>query len=142
MKKKLATILTSALIGILLIAMLCGCSTYGKVEKAFKNDGYEVVTEADDAQKKIVTAMFGEDAESKVTIHVFKKGLADIATVVEFKTEKEMLDELKKLTEDPKIGSYVKTFIDDIQNCDIVNGNCVFISVLNFGALDTFKKSK
>ena len=142
MKKKLATIITSIVVTLVLIVTLCGCSTYGKVQSAFKNDGWTEETSVSDTQKKVVTAFFGEDAESKVTIHVFTKAPLSSATVVEFKSDKEMLDELKELTEDPTIGSYVKNFIDNIQECDIVNGNCVLVSGFLTGGLDTFKKSK
>lgn len=142
MKKKLATLVTSVLLAAVLLFTLCGCSTYGKVQKAFKNDGWTEQTEISDAQKKAVTDIFGEDAENKVTIHVFTKGVTGVATVVEFKSDKEMLDSLKTVTEDPIIGTYVKNFVDNIQDCQIVNGNCVLISGFLAGSLDTFKKSK
>mgnify|MGYP001053935628 FL=1 len=142
MKKKLATLITSLTLVAVLLFTLCGCSTYGKVQKAFKNDGWTEQTEVSDAQKDAVTAIFGEDAESKLTIHVFTKGVLGVATVVEFKSDKEMTESLKMLTEDPIIGSYVKNFIDNIQDCQIVNGNCVLVSGFVAGGLETFKKSK
>ncbi len=142
MKKKLATLITSLTLVAVLLFTLCGCSTYGKVQKAFKNDGWTEQTEVSDAQKDAVTAIFGEDAESKLTIHVFTKGVLGVATVVEFKSDKEMTESLKTLTEDPIIGSYVKNFIDNIQDCQIVNGNCVLVSAFVAGRLETFNKSK
>ena len=141
MKKKIATLITSLTLVAVLLFTLCGCSTYGKVQKAFKNDGWTEQTEVSDAQKKAVTDIFGEDAESKVTVHVFTKGIS-AATVVEFKSDKEMMDSLKTVTEDPVIGTYVKNFIENIQDCQIVNGNCVLISGFLAGSLETFKKSK
>lgn len=142
MKKKLATLVTSLTLVAVLLFTLCGCSTYGKVQRAFKNDGWTEQTEISDAQKNAVKELFGEDAENKVTIHVFTKGITGNATVVEFKSDKEMTDSLKTLTEDPLLGTYIKNFIENIQNCQIVNGNCVLISGFLTGGLETFRKSK
>lgn len=140
MKKKLAMIFSSVALIAVMIAVLCGCSTYGGIKKAFENEGYTESESVTTAQKEAVTAIFGEDCEDYCEIHVFTK-IGSVATVVEFKSTQEMQEKLKELADDPTIGGYIKQTIDNLQECDIVNGNCILVSGYLTGCISIFKNA-
>ncbi len=140
MKKKLGMILSSLALVVLMIATLCACSTFGGIKKAFEKEGYKESEDVPAAQESIVKGIFGEDAEDYLTIHVFTKSLS-VATIVEFKSTKEMEKKLKELVEDETIGGYIKQSIENLQKCDIVNGNCVLVSGYLTGCISIFKNA-
>lgn len=140
MKKKLAMIFSSVALIAVMIAVLCGCSTYGGIKTAFENEGYTESESVTTAQKEAVTEIFGEDCEDYCEIHVFTKGVS-VATIVEFNSTQEMQDKLKELADDPTIGGYIKQTIDNLQECDIVNGNCVLVSGYLTGCISIFKNA-
>lgn len=106
---------------------LVSCSSYSRVEKNFKNAGYEVVDTSDDSSVKSITAEL-EKGEIKFTMHLFKKsgaGLlgADVyAAVIEFASDAEFD---KAFGEDGS--ATLKGLITDAQKSDYVNGTCVLI---------------
>lgn len=140
MKKKLGLIFSSLALVVVMIATLCACSTFGGIKKAFEKEGYKENEDVPAAQEQIVKGIFGEDADSYLTVHVFTKSLS-VATIVEFKSTKEMEEKLKELADDEVIGGYVKQSIDNLQKCDIVNGNCVLVSGYLTGCITIFKNA-
>lgn len=147
MKKKLGLIFSSLALVVVMIATLCACSTFGGIKKAFEKEGYKESEDVPAAQEQIVKGIFGEDADSYLTVHVFTKTIGNtsvpssVATIVEFKSTKEMEDKLKELADDEVIGGYVKQSIDNLQKCDIVNGNCVLVSGYLTGCITIFKNA-
>jgi len=140
MKKKLGMILSSLALVVLMVATLCACSTFGGIKKAFEKEGYKESEDVPTLQENLVNSIFGEDAESYLTIHVFTKSIS-VATIVEFKSTKEMEEKLKELTEDETIGGYIKQTIDNLQQSKIVNGNCVLLSGYLSGCIEIFKNA-
>jgi len=119
MKKK-SLLLTCLVLAMTMLMVLCGCSTYGKIEKAFVNEGYTVNENTETYQKKLLETLNAEseeDAKAICTIHVLTKGLS-AAFIFEFSST----DEMNEKIED---SATLKGLIEDAQNSDYVNGNCV-----------------
>lgn len=122
---------TMKLIALLLLLVsvfsLVSCSSYSKVEKNFKDAGYEVVDVSDDTKVKSITAEL-EKGEIKFTMHLFKKSDAALfgtdayAAVIEFASDAEFD---KAFGEDGS--ATLKGLITDAQKSDYVNGTCVLI---------------
>ena len=86
--KKFITALCTALVVVVLAFTLSGCSTYGKIEKAFVKNGYEVQTDVEKYQDKLLEALnesSEEDAKAVCTIHVLIK----YTTILGIKTPSE-----------------------------------------------------
>lgn len=131
------------LIAVLAMAVmtfsLVSCSVYGKIEKAFVKDGYEVVSAEDSLIASVTDAVLNsikseaEEDDVTITIHYLKKGLLDYAAVIEFTGSKEM-EEFIMDNED------IMNFIGDLQESDYVNGNCVLAFGSN-NAKEVFKNA-
>ena len=96
------------------------CSAYGKIEKNFKDAGYEVVSEDNETANTIKAEL--EEGEVSVTVHVFKKSdsILNYAIILEFGSK----GDIEKSLEESET---LKGFVKDIQKSSLVRDNCVLI---------------
>ncbi len=145
MKKK-SLLLTCLVLAMTMLMVLCGCSTYGKIEKAFINDGYTVSEKTETYQKQLLEALNAkseEDAKAICTIHLLVKTengtIVNLPTAATFIFEFSSTDEMNEKINDSET---LKGLIKDAQNSDYVNGNCIAFPVLNSNAvLEIFKNA-
>ena len=116
MKRKV-TLLTVLMLTLSMLFALTACSSYGSIKKAYEDAGYTESESVQEYQDEIVEAM-GEDYENVCTIHLFTKDLLDFALILEFHSTKD-LEEAYESSET------LKGLVKDLQNSDLVNGNCV-----------------
>ena len=138
MKKKLAAIFSSIGLALLMLVTLCACSTYGGIEKKFKNEGLSENKDLVNLQEALLTKALGEDYKSVCTIHALgKDGSAlNYVVILEFNSTEEME---KKISESETLKGIVK----DAQNSEFINGNCVLVFYTPLGGgNDVFKSSK
>lgn len=126
MKKIVAIVLLAAM-----AFTLISCSSFNSIKKAFIDNGYTYIDNADsedndDAkQANTITAEL-EENEISCTVHMFKtttKIIVDIpvyALVLEFNSEKD-------LTEAIENSETIKGLIKDSQESDYINGNCLLV---------------
>ncbi len=143
MKKNFVRLLSLSLLVIMMLTMLVSCgSTYGKIEKNFKEIGYLPVEEVNETATKIAEELAVADEEGnkvKLTAHVFKKDgdfIDKYAIVLEFSSEGDI---------DTALGNSetLKGFVKDAQKSEYVNGNCVLVplTITEFNTLkEAFKK--
>lgn len=137
MKKRLVSIFSTVLLALTLVALLCGCSTYGSVKSAFEKKDYKEAESVETYQTQIKEYL-GESSEN-CSVHLFTKGLTDgIAIICEFNTT----DEIDQTVKDNKA---LQDVIKDIQKSDYVNGTCILlpIPVLTIGTpvVEIFKNA-
>lgn len=132
MKKRLVSIFSTVLLALTLVALLCGCSSYGSVKSAFEKEGYEEVEDVQTYQTQIKEYL-GDDSDT-ITLHVLKKGLLNVAIICEFKTT----DEMEQTVKDNKA---LQDAIKDIQNSDYVNGTCVLLPIALPEVVTIFKNA-
>ncbi len=135
--KKLAKILTVALALVLCVTMFA-CSSYGKVERALANIGYEKIESDKDAEK------MESESEIAVTTHVFsnKDSLAlteaykiNVVIVFEFEATDEMKEfyadseTMQGFVKDVKDDGTAEEFYNALVEKGLANGNCLVISV-------------
>ena len=116
MKRKV-TLLTVLMLTLSMLFALTACNSYGSIKKAYEDAGYTESESVQEYQDEIVEAM-GEDYENVCTIHLFTKDLLDFALILEFHSTKD-LEEAYESSET------LKGLVKDLQNSDLVNGNCV-----------------
>ena len=144
--KKVLTAICSALLVALLALTMTGCSSYGKIEKAFVKEGYTVSTNLEKYQDKLLEALNAEseeEAKAMCTIHLLTKNDAltglvptNYAFIFEFSSTKEMNEKVNE-------SETLKGLVKDVQNSDLVNGNCVLfpLSVDVKGMIEIFKNA-
>lgn len=150
MKKKLTIIFTALTLVVVMLATLCGCSSYNSIKSAFQKEGYEE-TDLAGTYESYVTAIMGNDYASAASVHCLKKGsdngggILDAITssigyvvIIEFKSNSDMEEYLKdKVSADDAEDVYEK-----LQELDTVNGNCfLVVSTLPEG-YSIFKSTK
>ena len=121
MKKITFKIVALTIISAMLMLTFVSCSAYGKIEKNFKDAGYEVVSE-DNATANTIKAEL-EEGEVSVTVHVFKKSdsiIPNYAIILEFGSK----GDIEKSLEESET---LKGFVKDIQKSSLVRDNCVLI---------------
>lgn len=124
--KKLLKTLTLTLLTVAICISAIACSSYGKLEKAIKNLGYEKVELTDDAEKE------AEDAEEAVKIHVFKEPLS-MVWIIEFNATEDMKSFIeesptaKMWLTDIKEDGTAKEYYDKLVEAGYANGNCLVI---------------
>lgn len=129
--KKIVKI-TSLLLVLTLALFAVACSSYGKVEKAFLNEGYVVATEKSEGVK---ADLFNKE----VTVHEVTKS-ATIGSVTVYICEFKSVDELK---EEYLTNSSMRLLAGDLQDCTdmdaayeklekdgYANGNCFVCTAL------------
>ena len=134
--KKFTKALTLLLI-VLATATLVACNTFGKVQKALENIGYEVIETNSTAES------IDEESDIAVTIHVFsnKNTLAlteayklNAVIVVEFKATKDMIEYYKDsntmqgIIKDINEDGTAEEFYNELCEKGLANGNCMVIS--------------
>lgn len=122
MKKFLVAVCSVMLVALLALTMT-GCSSYGKIEKAFVKEGYTVETDVEKYQDQLLKALNAdseEEAKSSCTIHLLvKKGIIpDVAFIFEFNSTKELREKISE-------SDTLKGMIKDAQDSDLVKGNCI-----------------
>ncbi len=124
MKRKIATIVTSLALVVVLLATLCACgSTWGSIKGAFEKEGYEEVDISEDLKKLYESNEDFKAAGDTATIHIMKKSLLEVSIILEFKSNKDMEEALKKhVTKEDAENIY-----EELQKLDTVNGNCFLI---------------
>ena len=142
--KNVIKVLALSMVVVLSVLMLVSCSSYGKIESAFKKADYTLKGEETGTIKT-------ENGEITYTIHTFQKEaestgniLGDLiggaqevlstAVVWEFSSSADLAAALEE-------SETLKGIIKDLQNSDYVNGNCVLTTV-NPDALEIFKSTK
>ncbi len=118
--KKAVKIVSMALLLVAVTVMLVSCSSFSKIKRNFEDAGYKVVENDDEANT--ITAEL-EEGNISCTAHLFqKKGdvLTYNALVLEFKSDEDLN---KALSESETLKGLVK----DLQNSDLVNGNCLLV---------------
>ena len=134
MKKRSITVVLVALIAAIAITLLCGCSSYSKIRRAYEVEGYSESENVEEYQTKIVEAL-GEDFEDVCSVHLMADGLK-VALILEFKSTQEMEDAINE-------SESLKGLISDIQKSDYVSGNCVLLFYTPLtDAADIFKSTK
>lgn len=121
-------IISLALVAVMLVSVLmlsaCG-STYGKIEKNFVDDGFEVVDTSDENGSNILSVTTAlEDGEISCTVHVLKKGAFTYAIIAEYSGDKEAAEAL-----DDYLDGGLASTLKDLDESKIVNGNCLLIPV-------------
>ena len=135
--KNVIKVLALSMVVVLSVLMLVSCSSYGKIESAFKKADYTLKGEE-------TGTIETEDGAITYTIHTFQKegegllgGLTQAlstAVVWEFSSSADLAAALEE-------SETLKGIIKDLQNSDYVNGNCVLTTV-NPDALEIFKGTK
>ena len=134
--KKTVKIVSMALLLVAVMVMLVSCSSFNKIKGNFEDAGYALVENNDEANT--ITAEL-EEGNISCTAHLFeKKGdlLTYNALVLEFKSDEDLN---KALSESETLKGLVK----DLQNSELVNGNCLLVPLSLLKAeemIDIFKK--
>lgn len=145
MKKKIFKLLTLMLVGVMLVATLASCSSYGKIKSNFKSEGYIELESEDNSTAKTITAEL-EKGNISCTAHFLQRKSADDASaldkladagttviILEFSSDKEIVDAVKE-------SGTLSGIIGDLQKSEYVRDNCVLIPLLNPNAKDIFNK--
>lgn len=134
--KKMVKIVSMALLLVAVMVMLVSCSSFKKIKGNFEDAGYTLVENNDEANT--ITAEL-EEGNISCTAHLFqKKGdlLTYNALILEFKSDEDLN---KALSESETLKGLVK----DLQNSELVNGNCLLVPLSLLKAeemIDIFKK--
>lgn len=134
--KKTVKIVSMALLLVAVMVMLVSCSSFKKIKGNFEDAGYTLVENNDEANT--ITAEL-EEGNISCTAHLFqKKGdlLTYNALILEFKSDEDLN---KALSESETLKGLVK----DLQNAELVNGNCLLVPLSLLKAeemIDIFKK--
>ena len=132
--KKLTKLLSLLMIFVLALSFI-GCSSYGKVEKVLKDDGYTLVETEDNAKKQY------ENVDGVVNVHIFTKSetilfapITYSVAVIEFKTTEKMIEffneneSLKILVQDIANDDDVKAIHAKLETAGLACDNCLIIS--------------
>ena len=145
MKKKIFKLLTLMLVGVMLVATLASCSSYGKIKSNFKGEGYIELEGEENSTAKTITAEL-EKGSISCEIHILQKEIAEDASsldkianaattviILEFSSDKDMAEAIKE-------SGTLSGIIKDVQNSEYVRDNCVLVPLLNANAKDIFNK--
>lgn len=142
--KKRNLIVTSLLLVMAFAMALCGCagSSYSRIKAAYEGKEYEESAKIEEYQTMINNAL-GEDFESACNVHCLRNGL-NVALILEFKSTTKMEEAFEN---SETLKGFLKDLDDKgvteaIQNCELVNGNCVLLFYTPLSnALDIFKNA-
>ncbi|MBU1145290.1 MAG: hypothetical protein KJ971_05485 [Firmicutes bacterium] len=106
------------LVFVLMVAVLTACgNSYNAIDKDFSDLGWEYYTDATEWIGDLLTEF--EEDEVIVTTHVFRVGEV-VAIILEFDLETDLENQLDTNTT-------LQTLIQDYEQEDLVNGNCLLI---------------
>ncbi len=141
MKRKIATIITSLTLVVVLLVTLCACgSTWGSIKSAYEKEGYHELTLSDKVKEKL--GLTDEQTkEADATVHFLCTAtlsedptITELAGLLTAKTaivwEYKNVDALKKAYQEDLSESQQEKFDelwDEYQKSDRVNGNCILI---------------
>ena len=137
MKKKFATIFSSLALVAMLIATLCACSTYGSVKSKYESNGWTENEDCVKLQETLLKNALGEDYAQTCKIHALAKNgsILNYVIILEFNSTDDMN---KKIDESETL----KGMIEDVQNSDFVNKNCILLFSMTNEGREIFKNSK
>lgn len=123
---KAFTRITAVVILAVMVLSLVACSSFGGIKSNFEKHGYTYVEDADsESTAKTITAEL-EEGNISCTAHLFKTdglfGVDVYALVLEFSTDKDMQEALSE-------SETLKGFVQDAQDSDFVNGNCMLVPI-------------
>lgn len=134
--KKFFKALALVLVGI--ISLTSCANKWSAIQKAFEKDGYAISNTVEQSAARIeeeINADKEEKEEMVITVHVMTKNVIQVVVILEFKSTKD----LQEACED---SSTLKGFIEDSQDSDYVNGNCVLFNITGGEtAVTTFKNA-
>ncbi len=145
MKKKLLKNIALMLLGVMLVTLLASCSSYGKILRNFKNEGYEEIKDEENSTLNSISAEL-ERGQISCTFHLLKKKISEDASslekianqattiiILEFSSDKDIQDAISE-------SGTLSGMIKDIQNSEYVRDNCVLFPLINTDAKDIFNK--
>lgn len=137
--KKIARITTIFVAMLCALVMLCSCSNYKSVQRAFEKAGYTESQTVQDYQKQYGNLLTTENEKGEsvtvATLHVLSKGLLDgTVVIVEFNSSKELAEKFKE-------NNTLQGIVKDMENSDYVNGTCVLLLNLSKDGLEIFKNA-
>jgi hypothetical protein len=132
--KKIVKITSLLLVVTTLCLFAMACSSYGKLEKAFLNEGFTVSETMQGLAEDLKTEL--EKKELEITIHGFtKSSTAALVFVFEFKATDDMLefykdsDTLQGLLKDIEEEGSAKEFYNELKDKGFAKGNCLIIPI-------------
>ena len=129
-------------IGTLLLAVamlfnLVACSSFGKVQKALEDVGYQIVE-----NKETDASTEAEESEKVVNVHIFTNGNSisaleiyklTLVTVIEFKSTKELVEYFKEsntlqgIVQDLEEDGSIEEIYNELKDEGFACGNCLII---------------
>ncbi|MGN0822164.1 MAG: hypothetical protein ACI4NG_00165 [Candidatus Gallimonas sp.] len=134
MKKK-SFLLTCIVLMAMMIAVLCGCSSYGGIKSSYEKAGFTESESLESVQNEIMKALNTDNEEEIAQIckvHAFTKNVVHIAVIFEFQSTEKMNEIIQE-------SETLKGAIKDAQNSEYVNGNCVLFPICTSEAKAPFK---
>ena len=129
----------SVVLALTLLFSLAGCSSFGKIRKAFEKNDYTLNEDLESVTDSLYKAAMDEETMNEmgitIKVHAFQKNgtLLNWVIILEFDCSKEKMQEYME-------SETVKGAFKDAQNSDYVNGSCVFLAG-DKDALEIFKKA-
>lgn len=123
--KRLLTMTLACVMLVTLVLSLASCSAYGKIEKNFTAEGYEVVNTKDEEGNDALSFIgdFEEDGEVSCTVHILKKSLTTYAIILEFGADADAQKKLDELLTDEDMAN-----ISDVDDeSKLIRDNCILI---------------
>ena len=143
--KKITKILSLLLIFVLALGLV-GCSSFGKIERELKDDGYTLLTEKLDGQKAY------EEVDGVAKVYTFTKTetvailpVTCTVYVIEFKTTEKMIEffneseTLKGFVKDLSKNDTVKEMHAKLEKAGLACDNCLIIA-LGIDADDVYEE--
>lgn len=113
----------------LALFLLVGCAKVDSITKAFEKNDYTV-------EKMEISEESQDVVKSMIFVH---KGL-DAGVIIELAKNKDVSEAIDDLKKDETVGEDVKAILNLVKDLDVVNGNCVFLSI-SPSAIEIFKKA-
>lgn len=125
--KRLLTMTLACAMLVLLVLSLASCSAYGKIEKNFTAEGYEVVNTKDEEGNDALSFIgdFDEDGEVSCTVHILKKSIGTYAVILEFGANDEAQKKLDEMLTDKDFDNLGE--VDD--KSKLIRENCVLVPI-------------
>lgn len=123
--KRLLTMTLACMMLVTLVLSLASCSAYGKIEKNFTAEGYEVVNTKDEEGNDALSFIgdFAEDGEVSCTVHILKKSITTYAIILEFGADADAQKKLDELLTDEDMANIAD--VDD--ESKLLRDNCILI---------------
>ena len=119
-------ILALVLLSVMVLSLVA-CSTYSTILKNFEEAGYTELKDEENSSVKTITAEL-EKGNLTCDVHFLRKegGILDTRNVIilEFASDKALLEAIEE-------SATLSGMIQDAQNSQFVNGNCVLLPLLS-----------